>query len=57
MSILKSVSARMIYTDSSLFPDQKDGSYYVNLSLKTAMIRYVNDRFVDVELVVSEKPV
>lgn len=45
----------MIYTDSSLFPDQKDGSYYVNLSLKTAMIRYVNDRFVDVELVVSEK--
>lgn len=34
---------------------KKDGSYYVNLSLKTAMIRYVNDRFVDVELVVSEK--
>lgn len=36
---------------------KKDESYYVNLSLKTAMIRYVNDRFVDVELVVSEKPV
>lgn len=34
---------------------KKDESYYVNLSLKTAMIRYVNDRFVDVELVVSEK--
>lgn len=34
---------------------KKDGNYYLNLSLKTAMIRYVNDRFVDVELVVSEK--
>ena len=34
---------------------KKDGSFYLNLSLKTAMIRYVNDRFVDVELVVSEK--
>ena len=26
----------------------------MNLSLKTAMVRYVNDRFVDVELVLSE---
>lgn len=34
---------------------KKEGSYYLNLSLKTGMIRYVNDRFVDVELVVSEK--
>lgn len=34
---------------------KKEGSYYLNLSLKTAMIRYVNDRFVDVELIVSEK--
>ncbi|MDD6482596.1 MAG: HlyD family efflux transporter periplasmic adaptor subunit [Lachnospiraceae bacterium] len=34
---------------------KKDGSFYLNLSLKTAMLRYVNDRFVDVELVVSEE--
>ena len=34
---------------------KKEGGYYLNLSLKTAMIRYVHDRFVDVELVVSEK--
>ena len=34
---------------------KKSGAYYLNLSLKTAMIRYVNDRFVDVELIVSEK--
>lgn len=33
----------------------KDGSYYLNLSLKNAMIRYVNDRFVDIELVVSRE--
>lgn len=30
------------------------GNYYLNLSLQTAMIRYVNDRFVDVELVLTE---
>ena len=34
---------------------KKNGGYYLNLSLKTAMIRYVHDRFADVELVVSEK--
>ena len=34
---------------------KKEGNYYLDLTLKTAMIRYVNDRFVDVELVVSEK--
>lgn len=34
---------------------KKDGSYYITLTLRTAMIRYVNDRFVDVELVLSEK--
>ena len=33
---------------------KKAGTYYLNLSLKTAMVRYVNDRFVDVELVLSE---
>lgn len=34
---------------------KKDGGYYLNLSLKTAMIRYVHDRFADIELVVTEK--
>jgi hypothetical protein len=33
---------------------KKDGNYYLDLGLKTAMIRYVNDRFVDVELVIDE---
>ena len=33
----------------------KDGNYYMELTLRTAMIRYVNDRFVDVELVLSEE--
>ena len=34
---------------------KKDGNYYMELTLRTAMIRYVNDRFVDVELVLSEE--
>lgn len=34
---------------------KKDGNYYMNLSLRTAMVRYVNDRFEDIELVLSEK--
>lgn len=34
---------------------KKEGGFYLNLSMKTAMIRYVHDRFLDVELVVSEK--
>lgn len=29
--------------------------YFLNLYLKKAMIRYVNDRFIDIELVMSEK--
>ena len=33
---------------------KKSGSYYMNLSMKTAMIRYVHDRFEDIELVLSE---
>lgn len=32
-----------------------DEDYYLNISLKKAMIRYVNDRFIDVELVMTEK--
>lgn len=29
--------------------------YFLRLSLQTAMVRYINDRFVDIELVVSEE--
>jgi len=32
-----------------------DENYFLNISLKKAMIRYANDRFIDVELVMSEK--
>jgi hypothetical protein len=34
---------------------KKEGNYYLDLSLHSAMIRYVNDRFTDVELVLSEE--
>lgn len=34
---------------------KKDGTYYMELTLRTAMVRYVNDRFVDIELVLSEE--
>ena len=34
---------------------KKSGNYYMELSLRTAMVRYANDRFVDVELVLSEE--
>lgn len=34
---------------------KKSREFYLNLSLETAMIRYVNDRFVDVELIISEE--
>jgi hypothetical protein len=31
------------------------GRYFLKLSLKTAMVRYINERYVDIELVVSEE--
>ncbi len=33
----------------------REENYYLNLSLKNSMIRYVNDRFLDIELVVSRE--
>ena len=33
---------------------KKGESYYLNLSLKTAMVRYINDRFIDIELVMND---
>lgn len=38
----------------SLIREGTDG-YFLNISLKKAMVRYVNDRFIDIELVMSEK--
>lgn len=32
-----------------------EDSYFLNISLKKAMIRYANDRFIDIELVMREK--
>lgn len=33
---------------------KEDGNYYLNLSLQRAMIRYINDRFIDVELLLHD---
>ncbi len=32
-----------------------ENSYYLNLSFNKAMIRYINDRFIDIELILSEE--
>ena len=32
---------------------EADGDYFMNLSLRTAMIRYISDRFVDIELEIN----
>lgn len=34
--------------------EKNEDQYYLNLSFKTAMIRYVHERFVDIELVMNE---
>ena len=34
---------------------KKDGTFYMDLQFQTALIRYVNERFVDVELIISEE--
>lgn len=47
----------MILHWQSLIPWPKRWKLLCKPEFKTAMIRYVNDRFIDVELVVSEKPV
>jgi hypothetical protein len=31
------------------------GKYFLNLKLQTAMVRYINERFIDIELVVNEE--
>lgn len=42
-------------TNASCSIIKQDDKYYLNVYLKKAMIRYANDRFVDVELVMNEK--
>lgn len=34
---------------------EADGEYFMTLSLRTAMVRYINDRFVDIELEINDK--
>lgn len=41
-------------TNASFSIQKKDGQYYMILTLNKAMIRYYNERYVDVELVISE---
>lgn len=40
-------------TSASCSVLKKNGDYYLKLSLKTGMIRYIEDRFIDVELVMK----
>ncbi len=34
---------------------EADGEHFMTLSLRTAMVRYINDRFVDIELEINDK--
>lgn len=42
-------------TNASCSVIKQEDKYYLNISLKKAMIRYASDRFVDIELVMGEK--
>lgn len=42
-------------TNASCSLIKQEDNYFLNISLKKAMIRYANDRFIDIELVMSEK--
>lgn len=42
-------------TNASSSVLRHEDKYFLNISLKKAMIRYANDRFIDIELVMSEK--
>ena len=42
-------------TNASCSLIKQEDNYYLNIFLKKAMIRYVNDRFIDIELVMGEK--
>lgn len=34
---------------------KEDGNYFLNLSFNKGMVRYINDRFIDIELVMGDK--
>ena len=42
-------------TNASCSIMKQEDKYFLNISLKKAMIRYANERFIDIELVMSEK--
>ena len=42
-------------TNASCNIIKQEDRYFMNISLKKAMIRYVNDRFIDIELIMGEK--
>ncbi|MBQ2902161.1 MAG: hypothetical protein IJE49_09980 [Agathobacter sp.] len=42
-------------TNASSSVMKQEDNYFLNISLKKAMIRYANDRFIDIELVMNEK--
>ena len=42
-------------TNASCSIIKKENKYFLNIFLKKAMIRYANDRFIDIELVMGEK--
>lgn len=55
-SVIKIRFCKDDYTTNASFSLQKkDGQYYMILSLNKAMIRYYNERYLDVELVIHEK--
>ena len=41
-------------TNASYVILKEDGNYYLNLSLQRAMLRYINDRFIDIELLLHD---
>ncbi len=44
------------YTTNAKYTVLKDQNrYFLNLQMQTAMVRYINERFVDIELVVNEQ--
>ncbi len=42
-------------TNASYTLFEADGEHFMNLSLRTAMVRYINDRFIDIELGINDK--
>lgn len=55
-SVIKVRFCKDDYTVNSVFSIiQKENAYYLDLTFTTAMIRYIGDRFVDIELVQNDQ--